>query len=103
MSCTTWLSLPSLSVRVKSEERIEAHPFCTRPSALVSLYSCTEHSLCISKKKAVNDDFIIDIKAAASAYAFSYEATVGRGEKTEGDSNYEFYCSQLHLLVGMLA
>lgn len=83
MSSTTSLSLPRLSVRVKSKERIEAHPFCTRLSALVSLYSCTEHSLCISKKKAVNDDFIIDIKAAASAYAFNYEATVAERRQKE--------------------
>lgn len=81
MSSTTSLSLPRLSARGKSKERIEALPFCTRLSALVSLYFCTEHSLCISKKKAVNDDFIIDIKAAASAYAFNYEATVGSTAK----------------------
>lgn len=81
------LSLSRLSVCVKSKERIEVRPLCTRLSALVPLYSCTEHSLCISKKKAVNDDFIIDIKAATSAYAFNYEATVGSTEK-----DYEFHC-----------
>lgn len=74
-------------------------PFCTHLSALVSLYSCTEHSLCISKKKAVNDDFIIDIKAATSAYAFNYEATVESTEKTEEDRGNEFYCYKLHLYV----
>lgn len=74
------LSLSRLSVCVKSKERIEVRPLCTRLSALVPLYSCTEHSLCIGKKKAVNDDFIIDIKAATSAYAFNYEATVGSTE-----------------------
>lgn len=74
-------------------------PFCARLSALVSLYSHTEHSLCINEKKAVNDDFISDIKAAASAYAFNYTATVESTKETEEERGYEIYCYKLCLYV----
>lgn len=83
------LSLLRLSVSGKSKECIEVRPFCTRLSALLSLYSRTEHSLCISEKKAVNDDFIIDIKAATSAYAFNYKPTVESTKETEEERGYE--------------